>query len=573
MKSGRQKAQSEAERKFDVDSAQREFEEAEKKWKNLSFDEIEPTIESVSDTLVEEAKETISAFLPWKQSKLRKAYVSENLDERFKEEHEAWKSKKDEFESLQKELLDKAESKRKTVSELRQSKNDYIRNRTKELFDAEVKTWEIERGEFYNTFLMSLQNVIDGDKDYVITAISSLFPDEELPMEYFVDFVYEEEKGKVMIDLDLPEIEDIPEKKIVLTPSGKKSIRMKGQTDLRSDYANCVFGLAMYVANSIFNVSLKVQEIEISGFTQRKEANSAVATDQYVFLVDFNRDLFSKIDFKRLTSIQIMDFFQHCFNMTKSFDMKQIDLSTANDKMDAFVVADYDEFILNLPPEEEPAVESTSSSTNTGSLSTIIEDTPRETYDKSVQFYHEIYNYIDRLSKDVGVNKHANNLNEVRISWTTGGFTGDADTSTYRGKIFFCAVVDLFRSLQLMKINVDLFTPSVYPFAYYVFKIYGKETVDYYLLGKFEPAYHSFCDMMKPIDKNIPAQDHVFLVAEMLFDYENDLSWYHDYLDIIGKFTDIVKSSILSSKRGRKYIDDFINDLNNKGINVKLNSN
>ena len=69
----RQKAQSEAERKFDVDSAQREFEEAEKKWKNLSFDEIEPTIESVSDTLVEEAKETISAFLPWKQSKLRKA--------------------------------------------------------------------------------------------------------------------------------------------------------------------------------------------------------------------------------------------------------------------------------------------------------------------------------------------------------------------------------------------------------------------------------------------------------------------------------------------------------------------
>ena len=89
------------------------------------------------------------------------------------------------------------------------------------------------------------------------------------------------------------------------------------------------------------------------------------------------------------------------------------------------------------------------------------------------------------------------------------------------------------------------------------------------MLGKCEDAYHSFCDMMKAADK-IPIQDHVFLVAEMLFDYENDLSWYHEYLDIIGKYIGIVRSSVLGSSRGRQYIDDFIKDLNNKGIDIKL---
>ena len=93
--------------------------------------------------------------------------------------------------------------------------------------------------------------------------------------------------------------------------------------------------------------------MEISAFTQRKDANSALATDQYVYVVDFTRDLFSEIDFSRLSSIQIMDFFHRHYNMTKSFDMKQIDLTTAYTKMEEFIPADYSDFIASLPPQEE----------------------------------------------------------------------------------------------------------------------------------------------------------------------------------------------------------------------------
>lgn len=349
----KQTAYKEADSKYDVEAAKKEVYTAKMKSAALVFNEQEPTKDDIESELEAEAKEMISAFLPWKQSRLRREYVNNHLESRYDEAFGEWSKKRQEYLGKKKDLDVLAANKKKELDELVKAKENYIQTRTKELYDQDIKAWETERGEFYESLRQSMQNLIDGDKNYVIAAISSLFPDEELPMEYFVDFTYEEEKGKVMVDLDLPEIEDLPDRKIILTPTGKKSIRMKGQTDLRSDYANCVFGLSMYVASAIFNISLRVNAVEISAFTQRKETNSAVATDQYVFIVNYTRDLFSSIDFSRLSSVQIMDFFQHHCNMTKNFDMKQIDLSTAYDKMEEFVPADYHSFIstLSLQPE------------------------------------------------------------------------------------------------------------------------------------------------------------------------------------------------------------------------------
>ena len=553
-------AQNEADQKYNVEKAQKEYFAANKEYSDLSFEEIEPTIDSVSDELAAEAKDKISSFFPWKQSKLRKEYVAENIDGRFKELHDIWLSKKNEYEAKKQELKVNAEAKEKVASEMRQAKTDFVTNRTKELFEDELNTWETERKDFYDNLRQSLQNVIDGDRDYVITAISSLFPDEDLPMEYFVDFAYVEEDGKVLIDLDLPEIEDLPDRKIVLTPTGKKSIRMKGQSDLRSDYSHCVFGLAIYVAHSIFNISLKIQEIEISGYTQRKENNSAVATDQYVFVVSFTRDLFAAIDFNRLSSVQIMDFFQHHYNMTKSSEMKQIDLATAYDKMESFAPADYQSFIATLPPQDSTSKPNTTSSNHSPQSSCKgVNDAPIETFEKASRFMNDLYRFVDRLSKDYGVNRHADNLNGVNIKFTSGNFTGDGNTSTYRGKLFFCTIVDMYRSLEKMRINLDAFTPACYPFALYIIKIYMQKDIQYSMLGTYEPTYHPYIDMLKPMKNSIPVPPHFYLIGEVLCDYEKDMSWYKQYMDLMERLIGIVRDSIQESSLKLKHVDDFLN--------------
>lgn len=162
---------------------------------------------------------------------MRKSYIAEHFEKRFKERLDAWTTIDHEFQTRKKELSSIVKDKKNALEETKKSNDSFFKSRAKELYQKEVKAWEDERDEFYASLRQSMQNVIDGDRDYVIAAISSLFPDDELPMEYFVDFAYNEEENKVLVDLDLPEIEDLPQQKIVLTPTGKKSIRNKGLTD------------------------------------------------------------------------------------------------------------------------------------------------------------------------------------------------------------------------------------------------------------------------------------------------------------------------------------------------------
>lgn len=579
LDSARQQAQKKADQEFDIDKAQKELFKANSSLESVKFDELEPTTETIQSELWEEAKEKIKAFFPWTQKKLRKEYVAEQLDLRYKEAHDKWQLHQNEYNRQHDQLLSVVNAKKEALDKVTKEKKAFIIDHTRKLHDSEITAWETEKREFYNMNRQNLQNVIDGDKDYIIAAIGSVFPDDDLPMEYFVDFAYDEENKRVLVDLDLPEIEDIPDKKITLTPTGKKSIRMKGQTDLRSDYVNCVLGLSMYVAHSIFNVSLVIEEVEICAFTQRKEANSAVATDQYVYVVRYNREMFAKMNFNRLSPIQIMDFFPHHFNMTKGFDMKQIELDTAYEKMDTFIVADYEFFISNLPPEPakpQAAINQKNSASTSSTVSSpndlYIDDAPVETFSQSSKFLSDIYKFIDNLSKDSGVNKHANNLNGVQITWTAGNFTGDGDTRTYRGKLFFCSIVDLFRCLEQMHINMNTFTPPTYPFACYAIKIYGQLDIQYYMLSKYDQVYHSLINMFKPMSKNILVPNHVFLLAEVLFDYYNDMRWYNQYLSLIGQFIDIVRSSVQSSDTNRKYIDNYVKNLNQKGLNIKINN-
>ncbi|MBQ9213036.1 MAG: hypothetical protein IJ150_03755 [Bacteroidales bacterium] len=369
-------AQSEAKKIYDVWNAQISFKQAEEKCRRLTeftipepsvgledFNIPEPTKRDACDMLLKEAESKITAFFPWKQKRMRQEYVKEHLEDQFdnihdeweklKEEflahktqaHTEWKKQKKDYEVFKSNANNEYLVKKAELDKITKEQADYIEQRTNEILNESIKQWKQERDNYYDQLRNGLQDILSGDKDYIIAAVNDLFPNDDLDMEYFVDIAYDEPNGRMLVDLDLPEIEDIPQQKITLTPSGKKSIRQKTQTDLRSDYANCVFGLAMYVAANIFNISLKINEIEVSAYTQRKSENSALATDQYIFLAIFDRKNFSQIDFQSHTSLEIMEVFRHNYNMTKTFDMKEIDLASAYKKMETFTPATVDDLI------------------------------------------------------------------------------------------------------------------------------------------------------------------------------------------------------------------------------------
>lgn len=307
----------------------------------------EPTREDIIKELTEQAAAEVKAFWPWKEKRLRKEFVDKRIDITYYERHSAWQKTKDEYKQKLNESSERLNEKKKVLAEQKQLRANFVETRAEELFQAEMIKWQEERNAFFDAYMQTMNNLSNGSREFILNAINEAFASdaEELPMEYFLDISYDDATGKVTVDLDLPEIEDMPQNKIVVNPSGKRSIRSKSQTNLREDYANCVCGLSMYVAGIIFNTCLKIQEVEVSGFTQRCGENSALATDQYVLLIRYTREQFKEIAFEKLTSLEIINFFKHNIDMTKSFVLKEIKLDKAREKMEAFIPAVYGEYI------------------------------------------------------------------------------------------------------------------------------------------------------------------------------------------------------------------------------------
>ena len=346
------RADLEAENKFRVNVYEIEVKEEKKNFCNTetNYNLIlgeEPTKDAIVQELTDTAAKTIKAFWPWKEKRLRKEFVEKRADVTYYERHAEWQKRRDEYKQILNKAAERLAERKASLAEQKKLSKEYIEQRSEELFQAELATWTEQRNQFFDTYLQTMSNLIDGDKDYVLNAINDAFSNdaEELPMEYFLEISYDETTGKVSVDLDLPEIEDIPQNKIVVNPSEKRSVRSKSQTNLREDYANCVCGLSMYVAGIIFNTCIKIKEVEISGFTQRCGENSALATDQYVLLIRYTREQFMEIAFEKLTSLEIINFFKHNMDMTKSFVLKEINLDKAREKMEAFIPAVYEEYI------------------------------------------------------------------------------------------------------------------------------------------------------------------------------------------------------------------------------------
>lgn len=224
-----------------------------------------PTVNEVRSILEEEAKRDVKgSFL--KLSTLRKAYVDERLEDRFSAATKEW--------------------------EYKRAKHDVAESiREKEANEGFLAEYEIVRTSF--------EKALTGDTDYVEDAAEEWISGIDLPVEIFTQFEYREETHCLMVDLDLPEIEDLPTETATQLANGNLRIKSKTQKQLRQEYAECAFGLAVYVAANLFNVSPSIREVVVSGYTQRRNRAGTI-TDDYIYSVRLPREKFHGLDYETL---------------------------------------------------------------------------------------------------------------------------------------------------------------------------------------------------------------------------------------------------------------------------------
>lgn len=271
------------------------FEEYEKN----EFKTPEPLRDDIRADLEARARREIRSLLFWANKRKRAQYVTTHLDEEYQQLLSKWRKEKSDF----------------------------------KLKENEYKTSEDERRkEVFEKSKREIKSKLKGTESYVSAKIEDFLNGISLPVGFSVDYEYSESTGDLLVDLDLPEIEDMPKEKATTLASGRLSVKQKSKKELKEDYARCVTGLAFFFAGNFFNASPHIQKTLISGYTQRVSKKTGNMEDEYVYSVLFERDKFEGLNIKNVDPIEAFSNFKNNLNITSSFDLKTIEPFTGINK-------------------------------------------------------------------------------------------------------------------------------------------------------------------------------------------------------------------------------------------------
>lgn len=250
-----------------------------------------PTENHIIAMLQKEAFANVRTWRFWRIVKEREIYVEKNIKSRREEEIKKW------FEA--KELFDKQQA---------------------ILAQAENEKYLLE----YNKTKEKMQKLIEGDEQYIETEIERWLSSVELPVEFNLQFEYLD--GILLVDLDLPEIEDLPQEKAVMLANGTTKRKPKTQKELKEDYINCIFGLAIFFASHLFNVSPCIKQIVMSAYTQRSSNRVMAPKNEYVYSIKFSREAFENKQINRITTpLSFCLEFENRCDITSTLILKSIE--------------------------------------------------------------------------------------------------------------------------------------------------------------------------------------------------------------------------------------------------------
>lgn len=255
----------------------------------LKFDTEKPSIESIDRQLDKEAAEAITSF--FHRGRKRKAYKEQRRASYYEAAEKRWLSEK--------ELFEKEEEKHKRLVD--------------QSYQQSYDQWMEEQELLFHPTV-----------DYLSQKLSHAFSAIQLPVEFLVSFEVKEMGKKIYLDIDLPEREDYPQKKSRILSTGKVSIKNKTKKEKNFDYLRSISGMSIYFASVVFSLSPVIEEVLVSGYTQRLNQATGKKEDVYVYSVKYDLERFAQLNFNALSPEVTISSFEHRMEITAQNDLKAI---------------------------------------------------------------------------------------------------------------------------------------------------------------------------------------------------------------------------------------------------------
>ncbi|HAT1642273.1 TPA: DUF4236 domain-containing protein [Raoultella ornithinolytica] len=141
------------------------------------------------------------------------------------------------------------------------------------------------------------------DARFFEDCLAEMLSQTEWPRETLVTFEVRPDESMVWLDVDLPEIEDMPDKVYVVNAKGTDiTEKTMTQKAVRESYARHVHGCLMRLAAIVFQ-TLPFEHAVISGFTQRISKQTGYLEDEYILSCRIDRHHMEKINYTNLKDV------------------------------------------------------------------------------------------------------------------------------------------------------------------------------------------------------------------------------------------------------------------------------
>lgn len=192
------------------------------------------------------------------------------------------------------------------------AKTDKENQKAFEEYSIQNTQWEKLKKDFDDAQIARQQffgRLVSGDTKAIEQYVEEVLQDIVWPRETLVNFEVRED-GIIVLDVDLPEIEDMPNKTANVPQRGYRlSVKEMGVTQIQKLYMLHVHAVGFRIIGEAFSASPSVQSVVLSAYSQRPNKATAQVGNEYLYSVRADRKEWEKINFDNLSQIDVVDAF------------------------------------------------------------------------------------------------------------------------------------------------------------------------------------------------------------------------------------------------------------------------
>jgi hypothetical protein len=201
-------------------------------------------------------------------------------------------------------------------------------------YNAEVANNNADRLTFnanQTALEKSFHESLATDRDSAEEYLAEVFGNLVWPCETIISFELSDDMKTLTCDVDLPELEHMPDTEYKLLTSGKR-VSTKPLTDKtkRNMYLSHVHGIVLRIASHTLSSLQVVDFVRVLGYTQRIDKSDGIEKDEYVIDATFDRSGMENIGWDNIDVVDVIEVV-NTFNTTSKVmaggQMKTINVS------------------------------------------------------------------------------------------------------------------------------------------------------------------------------------------------------------------------------------------------------